>query len=103
VDLHTDLDPSILHAVHVRRESVGASYALHYSVIHAVVAEPGTVSLVVRGPAIADRFLVMDNATGRAWWQYGAARESLEDADRKRMTRSRLEELVASLNDWNVI
>ncbi len=103
VDLRADLDPSTLHAVHVRRESIGASYALHHSAIHAVVAEPGTVSLVVRGPAMADRFLVMDNATGQAWWQYGAARESPEDADRKRMTQPRFEELVASLDDWNLI
>ena len=30
-----------------------------------LVAEPFTVTLVLRGPAIKDRFLVMDRATGR--------------------------------------
>ncbi|MFE3446024.1 hypothetical protein ACFXNW_23600 [Nocardia sp. NPDC059180] len=103
VDLHTDLDPATLHAMHVRQEQVGVSYTLHHSAIHAVVAEPGTVSIVVRGPAMADRFLVMDNATGQAWWQYGAARETPEVAYRKRMTRQHFEGLVSSLTDWNVI
>lgn len=86
IELDTELDPSALHAIHVRQEQVGTGYALHHSVVHAVVAEPGTVSLVIRGPAIKDRFLVMDNANGKAWWQYGAAKESIEDAERKRMS-----------------
>ncbi|NEW40161.1 hypothetical protein GV792_15840 [Nocardia cyriacigeorgica] len=103
VDLHTDLDPTTLHAMHVRQEQVGTSYTLHHSAIHAVVAEPGTVSIVLRGPAMADRFLVMDSATGQAWWQYGAAKETPDDAYRKRMTRERFDALVTSLTDWNVI
>jgi hypothetical protein len=26
-------------------------------------------SLVIRGPAVKDRFLVMDRTTGQSWWQ----------------------------------
>jgi hypothetical protein len=33
-------------------------------------------SIVVRGPTVKDRFLVMDRHTSEAWWQYGAALES---------------------------
>ena len=36
-------------------------------------AEPHTVSLIIRGPAVKDRFLVMDRKTGQSWWQYGAS------------------------------
>ncbi|MFQ6226495.1 hypothetical protein [Nocardia sp. NPDC002869] len=80
-----------------------SGYASHaYAEYTSVVAEPGTVSIVVRGPAQAERFLVMDNKTGDTWWQYGAAGETPEDACRKRMTRERFEELVTSLTDWNV-
>src|SRR5699024_9604370 len=64
-----------LDAVMVRQEQVGSAYALHHSTVHAVVAEPYTVSLVVRGPAVKDRFLVMDRKTGESWWQYGAKQE----------------------------
>ncbi|MFI6310251.1 hypothetical protein ACIBEK_09065 [Nocardia fusca] len=45
----------------------------------------------------------MDNKTGQAWWQYGAAKETPEDALRKRMSGERFEELITSLTDWNVI
>ncbi|WP_101463747.1 hypothetical protein [Nocardia fluminea] len=99
----TGVDVSTLRAVHVRHEQVGASYALHHSAIHAVVAEPDTVSLVLRGPAINDRFLVMDAKTGRSWWQYGANQESLEDAAKKRMSPQRLEELITLLGQWDLI
>jgi hypothetical protein len=54
--------------------------------IHSVVARPYTVTLIVRGPAVKDRFLVTDRHTGRAWWQYGAAREDPAEAARKRMS-----------------
>lgn len=101
--LNTSIDVSTLRAVHVRHEQVGASYALHHSAIHAVVAEPGTVSLVLRGPAINDRFLVMDAKTGQSWWQYGATQESLEDAAKKRMSPQRLAELTALLGEWDLI
>lgn len=103
VDLHAELNPLTLDPMLVRQEQPGASYTLHHSAIHAVVAEPGTVSVVVRGPAQTERFLVMDNKTGAAWWQYGAAGETPEDALPKRMSRDRFEELVTSLSDWNVI
>ncbi|MGW6724741.1 hypothetical protein ACWF9G_02450 [Nocardia sp. NPDC055029] len=101
--LDTEIDVSSLRAVHVRQERVGASYALHHSAVHAVVAEPGTVSLVLRGPAIKERFLVMDAKNGESWWQYGATKESLEDAVEKRMSPQRLEELIASLDEWQLI
>ncbi|MFI5720755.1 hypothetical protein [Nocardia sp. NPDC051750] len=103
VTLHSDLNPATLDTMMVRQEQVGTSYTLHHSAIHAVVAEPGTVSIVVRGPAMTERFLVMDNKTEEAWWQYGAAKEPPEDAYRKRMTGQRFDELVTSLTEWNVI
>jgi hypothetical protein len=60
-----------LEAVMVREEPVGQMYAPSPLDVHAVVAEPYTVSLVIRGPAVMDRFLIMDRKTGKSWWQYG--------------------------------
>jgi hypothetical protein len=67
-----------------------------------VVAEPFTVSLVLRGPAVKDRFLVMDRITGESWWQYGASQESTDNAEQKRMSAERLRELTGWLRDWDL-
>jgi hypothetical protein len=101
-EMDQDIAPGSLDAVMLRQETVGSTYALHHSMVHAVVAEPHTVSLVIRGPAVKDRFLVMDRKTGQSWWQYGAANESAEDAARKRMSVDRFRELRGQLNDWGV-
>jgi hypothetical protein len=102
VDVDAEPEPGSLAALQVRQEQVGDSYALDHRMVHAVVAEPYTVSLVIRGPAVNDRFLVMDRGTGERWWQYGAQQESATEAARKRMTRERLEELTGMLREWDL-
>lgn len=101
-DLDETVDPASLKALMVRDEQPGTTYALHHTMVHAVVAEPYTVSLVIRGPAMKDRFLVMDRKTGQSWWQYGASQEPAYDAEQKRMSVERLAELTNSLREWNL-
>ncbi|WP_280410283.1 hypothetical protein [Nocardia brasiliensis] len=101
-ELDEQVDPNKLPALQVREEGVGSSYALHHSMIHAVVAEPHTVSLVIRGPAVKDRFLVMDRHKGGAWWQYGRKDESAEEAARKHMSPERFSEVVGQLAEWKL-
>jgi len=101
-EVNETTEPSSLKALIVRQEQVGNAYALHHTMVHAVVAEPFTVSLVIRGPAVKDRFLVMDRKTGQSWWQYGAAQEPAEDAARKRMSVERFRELRGQLDEWGV-
>lgn len=96
------VEPMKLPVLQAREEPVGTTYALHHTMVHAVVAEPYTVSLVIRGPAVKDKFLVMDRKTDEAWWQYGATQESVEDALRKRMTPARLQELIGCLDEWQL-
>jgi hypothetical protein len=67
-----------------------------------VAAEPCTISLVVRGPTVKDRFLVMDRQTAESWWQYGAGQESAENAAKKRTSAERFRELLALLDEWSV-
>lgn len=95
-------DPGSLTALMVRTEQAGTTYTLHHTMVHAVVAEPYTVSLVIRGPAVKDRFLVMDRTTGESWWQYGSGQESASDTAAKQMRPERLAELTDSLSSWNV-
>jgi hypothetical protein len=98
-ELDEHVDPALLKPVMVRWEQAGSSYVLHHTMVHAVVAEPYTVSLVIRGPAVKDRFLVMDRSTGKSWWQYGAGQESAEDAAKKRMPVERVMELTNRLRE----
>jgi hypothetical protein len=101
-ELDVRIDPASLKALIVRQEQVGNAYALHHTMVHAVVAEPYTVSLVIRGPAVKNRFLVMDRKTGESWWQYGANQESASSAEQKRMSVERLHELTGWLRDWDL-
>lgn len=101
-DLDETVDPASLKALMVRDEQPGSTYALHHTMVHAVVAEPYTLSLVIRGPAVKDRFLVMDRKTGQSWWQYGASQEPAYDAEQKRMSVERLAELTNSLHEWDL-
>ncbi|MFF0574381.1 hypothetical protein [Streptosporangium saharense] len=86
-----------LQAKMVRSEHCGYSYTLHHSMVHAAVADPDTVSLIVRGPAVKDRFLVTDRTTGQVWWQYGAATESPEEAVAKQMSDHQFAHCVSAL------
>lgn len=101
-ELDERVDPAALTSLMVRQEHVGNTYALHHTMVHAVVAEPFTVSLVLRGPAVKDRFLVMDRKTGESWWQYGASQETAQSAEQKRMSIARLRELTSWLQDWEL-
>ncbi len=87
----------------VRTESTGDFYTLHHTMIHSVTAQPYTTSLIVRGPAVEDRFLVTDRTAGQAWWQYGAATESLEEAARKRMTIAHANDCLRQLTELRVL
>jgi hypothetical protein len=103
VDLDEHQEPGALKTLHARTESAGDTYTLHHTMVHAVVAEQDTVSLIVRGPAVKDRFLVMDRHTGEAWWQYGASQESPEQAAAKRLTEQRLRSRIADLRAWGMV
>ena len=101
-ELDEQVAPASLRALMVRHEQIGNAYALHHTMVHAVVAEPYTVSLVIRGPAVKDRFLVMDRKTGKSWWQYGATMEPAYSAEQKRMTIEHLSDLTSRLRDWSL-
>ncbi|MFI6958236.1 hypothetical protein ACIBJI_32805 [Nocardia sp. NPDC050408] len=101
-ELDEQVEPNKLPVLHVREEPVGTSYALHHSMVHAVVAEPFTVSLVIRGPAVKDRFLVMDRQTNEAWWQLGAKDESEAEAKKKQMSRTRFAEVTGWMDEWGL-
>ncbi len=98
-----DIDVAALQPRMVRTESTGGFYTLHHTMIHSVTAQPYTTSLIVRGPAVKDRFLVTDRMTGQAWWQHGAATESPDEAARKRMTIAHAKGCLRKLAELRVL
>jgi hypothetical protein len=97
-DFTNEVDVAALAARPVRIEEPGDTYTLHHSMIHSVTAHgEAAVRLIVRGPAVKDRFVVTDRATGKAWWQYGAATGTAETAAAKRMSDHQLRARIAAL------
>ncbi|HEX3960192.1 MAG TPA: hypothetical protein VHZ03_26740 [Trebonia sp.] len=72
-DLDERVDPASLTPVMVRWEQAGTSYLLQHTMVHAVVAEPYTVSLVIRGAAVKDRFSSWTGVPARAGGSTGQA------------------------------
>lgn len=101
--LTDQVDIAQLKSLLVRTEQPGSTYTLHHTMIHSVVAQPYTVSLIIRGPARKHRFLVMDKTTSKAWWQYGAKDEPRDLAEQKQMTTARFEAIVAKLAEIGVV
>ncbi|MGH3755676.1 MAG: hypothetical protein ACRDRP_23890 [Pseudonocardiaceae bacterium] len=97
------VDVAALRPRMVRTESTGDFYTLHHTMIHSVTAQPHTTSLVVRGPAVKDRFLVTDRITGQAWWQHGAATESPDETARKRMNVAHATACLRQLTELRVL
>ncbi len=87
----------------VREEQVGSTYTLHHSMVHSVVAQPYTVSLVIRGPAVKDRFLVTDKKTNETWWQYGAKYETQKEREIKAMSLERLEAVIEKIHELKLV
>lgn len=96
------VDVACLTPRQVRVEEPGDTYTLHHSMIHSVTAHSETVTLIVRGPAVKDRFVVTDRVTGKAWWQYGAATESAEAAAAKRMTSDQIRDRIDTLKSSGI-
>ncbi|WP_061296257.1 hypothetical protein [Herbidospora cretacea] len=102
-DFDNTIDVAALQPLMVRTEQPGPGYTPHHSMVHAAVSRPDTVSLIVRGPAVKDRFLVTDRTTGQVWWQYGAAPESAAEAAAKRMPPAMINDCVARLEKLAIV
>ena len=98
-----NIDVSALRPRMVRTERAGDTYVLDHTSVHSVTAAPHTTSLIVRGPAVKDRFLVTDRLTGEAWWQHGAATEDPADAAAKRMNPEQAAQRIRHLTELGIL
>ena len=101
--LSADIDVRTLQPVMVHEQRAGDFYTLSHRMIHSVIAEPYTVSLIVRGPSVKDRFLVMDRATNQAWWQHGMVQETQDVRAAKVMAPGYLRKVRTKLSELDII
>lgn len=94
---------SSLPVTQVQKLRAGDSYVLGTESIHSITADPGTVTLVLRGPARSDRFLVMDRVNDTSWWQYGRATETEAQISAKRMSDDRFAMAVSRLKSASLV
>ncbi|MGA4497894.1 hypothetical protein ACPC0Q_19410 [Bacillus bombysepticus] len=102
-EIHDRIDVNDLKPIMIREESQNSFYTLQHNMVHAVLAEPYTVSLIVRGPSFKERFLVMDRKTNQAWWQYGSKDETEIEKKLKTMTIERFDFATSKLKELNII
>jgi len=93
-DFGEHTDPRALTPILVRRERPGSSYALDHTTVHTVQADADTISILVRGPATRDRFLILDTENGTCFWVYGAAGETPEQRAAKQMKPGQLADTI---------
>lgn len=79
------VDSAKLKPLMVRQEERGGSYAFHHEPVHAVAAEPYTISLVIRGPVARHRVLVTDRRSGESRWHYADKQAAAEPMPAERV------------------
>jgi hypothetical protein len=77
--------PADLRPSQIRTERAGDHYVLHHTAVHSVTADAGTISLVLRGPAVKDAFRIIDAPSGGSFIAQGAKSETATQRDAKRM------------------
>ena len=87
-------DIKSLNPVMSQQEKMGSIYTLNYNVFHSIKAEPNTASLMIRGPAVKDRFLIIDKKANKVWWEYGRESETTEEIEKKSISTDYLEKLI---------
>ena len=78
----------------VQEETRGSIYTLGHDAFHAINAQENTVSLLVRGPSVKGRFLIMDKTTDKKWWEYGRESETIEEIESKNIQLEDLKNLI---------
>jgi hypothetical protein len=81
----------------IKEEKVGSTYTINDDVFHSIAAESGTVTVIIRGPSVKDRFLIIDKKANKKWWEYGRESETLEEISKKSVSPESIKEIISKL------
>ncbi|HEY8411157.1 MAG TPA: hypothetical protein VIK76_07140 [Pyrinomonadaceae bacterium] len=96
--------PSQLQPLLAQEQRPGTSYAIHHAMVHATVAKPETVSLMLQAPVARESFRIYDLETGRRRDRYGKEKAAdVQEEGESRITSERIVEIGASLQHWGLI
>ena len=96
INENTEID--VLKPILCQEEKVGSIYTLSHKVFHSIAAQKDTVSVIIRGPAVKDRFLIMDKKVNKIWWEYGRESETIEEIKNKAIAIKDLRALIDKVN-----
>ncbi len=96
INENTKID--VLKPVLCQEERIGSIYTLSNKVFHSIAAKKDTVSIIIRGPSLKDRFLIIDKKVNKIWWEYGRESETIEEIRNKVITTRNLKLLVNKVN-----
>lgn len=97
-------DPETVTPICVHEDSPGHCFTIHHTAIHATPLESaGTISLVLRGPAVKLRAPVVPRQSGRGFSRIGEGEESPERRKLRQMTRERFDGWCKQLTEFGII
>ena len=97
-DINEHIAIKNLRPILIQEEARGSIYTLGHDAFHTINAQENTVSLLVRGPSVKDRFLIMDKTTNKKWWEYGRESETIEEIESKNIPLEDLKNLINKLS-----
>lgn len=96
INENTKID--VLKPILYQEQKAGSIYTLSNEVFHSISAKKDTVSIIIRGPSLKDRFLIMDKKVNKIWWEYGRESETIEEIKNKAITVKDLRILIDKIN-----
>jgi len=95
---------SRFQALMAQDQRPGSTYALHHAMVHATVAKPETVSLMLQAPVARDSFRIYDLTTGRRRDRVGKKQAAeVQEEGESTITAERILEISDSLSRWGLI
>lgn len=102
-NINENIDLKDLNPIIIREEKTHSIYTLSHKVFHSIETQPDTVSVIIRGPAVKDRFLIMDKLTDKKWWEYGRESETIEEIKRKQVSLKHIQNLIEKLYKLKIL
>lgn len=83
----------------IRDEKAGSTYSMHHSLVHSFKAEPYTLSIILRGPSVKEKSLIIDTKDNTINWKYGSNQEEVSTVMKHKMTKERLDFVIHKVNE----
>jgi hypothetical protein len=92
-----------LQVLMAQEQRPGTAYALHHAMMHATLARPETVSLMLQAPAVRTSFRIYDLDTGQRRDRVGSHEMSgQQEPGESTLTDADVEDVIGTLRRWEL-